>query len=409
MQLLPGFRDFYPADCARRNYILDTWRSVARRYGFVEYDGPVLEPLELYQKKSGNEIVSQLFNFIDKGERAVSLRPEMTPTVARMVAARERDFKKPIKWFCVPQFFRYEKQQRGRGREFYQFNADIFGETSPAADAELIALAIDTLRAFGFGKNDFVVRLSSRTAWAEFFSRNGGLPENETAFFQVVDKAERLPLEKTDALLAPLGFTAETVLTFMRSKIPSADLAPILDDLAARGLGEFVEVDYAIVRGLAYYTGVVFELFDKGKNERALAGGGRYDKLLGLISDGKSNLSALGFAMGDVVLGNLIDDTQAASEKRDAVLSAAAPIELYVIIANEDRRPDALKIVQKLRDAGRRVDYSLTDAKIGKQFQLAEQLGAREALLVGDEWPQLKLKNLATREEKVVTIEEFVR
>ena len=407
MQLLPGFRDFYPAECARRNYLLDTWRSVARRYGFVEYDGPVLEPLALYEKKSGNEIVSQLFNFIDKGERSVSLRPEMTPTVARMITARERDFKKPIKWFCVSQFFRYEKQQRGRGREFYQFNADIFGESSPAADAELVALAIDTLRAFGLGENDFVVRLSSRTAWSEFFSQNGGLPENETAFFQVVDKAERLPLEKIEVLLAPLGFTAETVLAFLRSPTPSADLSPILADLAARGLAQFVEVDYAIVRGLAYYTGVVFELFDKSKNERALAGGGRYDNLLGLISDGKSNLPALGFAMGDVVLGNLIDDTLAAREKMSAALASATPIELFVLIASEERRPDALKIVQQLRDAGRRVDYSLTPAKIGKQFQLAEQLGAHNALIVGDEWPLIKVKNLVTREEKIVPLNEL--
>ncbi len=407
MQLLPGFRDFYPAECARRNYILDTWRTVARRYGFVEYDGPVLEPLELYQKKSGNEIVGQLFNFEDKGQRHVSLRPEMTPTVARMVAARERDFRKPIKWFCVPQFFRYEKQQRGRGREFYQFNADIFGETSPAADAEMIALAIDSLRVFGFGETDFVVRLSSRTAWAEFFVSNGGKPEDETAFFQIVDKAERMPLEKTESLLTPLGFSAEKVLGFMRSKVPSADIAPILADLKARELHNYVEVDYAIVRGLAYYTGVVFEIFDKGKNERALAGGGRYDKLLHLISDGKSSLAALGFAMGDVVLGNLIDDTPAACEKMFASLKAAAPVETFVIIASEERRPDALQLVQRLRDSGRRVDYSLTPTKIGKQFQIAEQLGAAEAIIIGDEWPLLNVKNLATREEKSVVFEDL--
>ena len=170
MQLLPGFREFYPDDCARRNYILATWREVARRYGFVEYDGPVLEPVDLYKKKSGGELVGQLFDFTDKGERHVTLRPEMTPTLARMVATRERDFKKPLKWFCVPQFFRYEKPQRGRGREFYQFNADIIGEASPAADAELLAVVIDLLRAFGFGKGDFVVRVSDRGAWAGFAS-----------------------------------------------------------------------------------------------------------------------------------------------------------------------------------------------------------------------------------------------
>src|ERR1043166_2342382 len=180
MQLLPGFRDFFPEDCAQRNYILAHWREVCRRYGFVEYDGPVLETEELYRKKSGDEIVKQLFNFTDKGERAVAMRPEMTPTLARMVAARERDFRKPMKWFSMPQCFRYEKQQRGRLREFYQLNADIIGEPSVAADAEMIALTIDVLRSLGFTENDFVVRLSSRDVWLGFvtsvptlFNRDG--------------------------------------------------------------------------------------------------------------------------------------------------------------------------------------------------------------------------------------------
>src|SRR4051812_14270310 len=173
MQTLPGFRDFYPDDCARRNYILATWREVARRYGFVEFDGPILEPIDLYKKKSGGELVGQLFDFVDKGERHVTLRPEMTPTLARMVVARERDFKKPLKWFCAPQFFRYEKQQRGRLREFYQFNADIIGEASPAADAELLALVIAMLRGFGLEQEDFVIRVSDRNAWASFAKARG--------------------------------------------------------------------------------------------------------------------------------------------------------------------------------------------------------------------------------------------
>ena len=402
MQLLPGFRDFYPDDCARRNYILETWRTVARRYGFVEFDGPVLEPIELYKKKSGGELLGQLFDFTDKGERHVALRPEMTPTLARMVAARERDFKKPLKWFCVPQFFRYEKQQRGRLREFYQLNCDILGEPSPAADAELVAVVIDLLRGFGLGEKDFVVRLSSRTAWQEFFARAGGQPEDEYEFFQIVDKAERNPPEKTDAALAKFGLTAQQVLDFMRSKTATAELAPILADLTARGLGGFVEIDYAIVRGLAYYTGVVFEVFDRSKNERALAGGGRYDKLLSLMSDGKTDLPALGFGMGDVVLANLINDTPAAKAQLDAWLARERAADVYVVIAKEERRPEALALVQRLRDAGQRTDFPLTAAKIGKQFQTAEQLGARIAVLVGDEWPQVKVKTLATREETLV-------
>ena len=387
--------------------MLATWREVARRYGFVEYDGPVLEPMALYEKKSGGELVGQLFDFVDKGERHVAMRPEMTPTLARMVAARERDFRKPLKWFCVPQFFRYEKQQRGRLREFYQLNCDIIGEPSPAADAEMLAVLIDSLRAFGLGEEDFVVRLSSRTAWQQFFAAAGGKADDEYEFFQIVDKAERTPPEKTDAMLAKFGLTAAQVLEFMRSKEPTAELAPIVADLAARGLSGYVEIDYAIVRGLAYYTGVVYEVFDRSKNERALAGGGRYDKLLSLMSDGKIDLPALGFGMGDVVLANLIADIPAAVAKRDAWLRREHACDIYVIIAKEDRRHDALALVQRLREAGHRVDFPLTAAKVGKQFQTAEQLSATRAILVGDEWPQVKLKTLATREEVLISVEEL--
>ncbi len=408
MQTLPGFRDFYPDDCARRNYILATWREVARRYGFVEFDGPILEPIELYKKKSGGELVGQLFDFVDKGERHVAMRPEMTPTLARMVAVKERDFKKPLKWFCVPQFFRYEKQQRGRLREFYQLNCDIIGEASPAADAELLAVLIDIHRGFGLAENDFVVRLSSRTAWQQFFANAGGKPDDQYEFFQIVDKAERAPQEKTDAALARFGLTAAQVLDFMRSKQPTADLVPVVADLAARGLGQFIEIDYAIVRGLAYYTGVVFEVFDRSKNERALAGGGRYDKLLSLMSDGAVDLPALGFGMGDVVLANLINDTPAAKAKLEAWLARERACDVYVIVAKEERRPDALALVQRLREAGRRVDFPLTSAKVGKQFQTAENLGATRAVLVGDEWPQVKVKTLATREEVLVPAEELL-
>ena len=408
MQLLPGFRDFYPDDCARRNYILTKWREVARRYGFVEYDGPVLEPMALYEKKSGGELVTQLFDFTDKGDRHVAMRPEMTPTLARMVVARERDFKKPLKWFCVPQFFRYEKQQRGRLREFCQLNCDIIGEASPAADAELIAVQIAMLRVLGFSEKDFVVRLSSRTAWAQFFSQNGGIEKDEYEFFQVVDKAERNPPEKTDAALAKFGITAAQVLDFMRSNTPTAELSAILDDLTARGLRAFVEIDYAIVRGLDYYTGVVFEVFDRTLNERALSGGGRYDGLLSLMSDGKVDLPALGFGMGDVVLANLIADTPAAKAQLDEWLARDRACDIYVIIAKEERRADALALAQQLRDAGHRTDFPLSAAKVGKQFQTAEHLGARLAILIGDEWPQVKVKTLATRGEVLVPFAEVL-
>src|SRR5688572_12273282 len=188
---LPGFRDFYPDELAERAHIIGAWREAARRFAFVEYDGPPLEPLELYTRKSGDEIVGQLYNFTDKGDRQIALRPEMTPTLARMVAASERSYKKPIKWFAIPQLFRYERQQKGRLREHFQLNADIFGESDPAADAELIALLIDTLRSFGLTTADFVIRLSSRNAWQDFFAARSADSERAYEFYQVIDKMER--------------------------------------------------------------------------------------------------------------------------------------------------------------------------------------------------------------------------
>ena len=407
MQNLPGFRDFYPEDCVRRNYILETWRSVARRYGFIEYDGPVLEPVELYEKKSGGELVGQLFDFTDKGERQVTLRPEMTPTLARMVAARERDFKKPMKWFCVPQFFRYERPQRGRGREFYQMNADIIGEASPAADAELIATAIDTLRAFGLDESHFIVRLSSRNAWQAFFQEAGERRRMRTTFSKSWTRPNASPWKRRRRRSPGSESRRPKSWNSCAARLPRDELAAVLADLTARGLGAYAEIDYAIVRGLAYYTGVVFEVFDRGKTERALAGGGRYDRLLSVMSDGKVDLPALGFGMGDVVLGLLIAETPAAKARMDEWLARDRPVDIYIIIAKEERRADALAIVQRLREAGHRTDFPLAASKVGKQYQTAEQLGASRAVLVGDEWPQVKVKTLVTREEVLIPVEEL--
>ena len=429
MQTLPGFRDFYPDDCARRNYILATWREVARRYGFVEFDGPVLEPMALYEKKSGGELVGQLFDFTDKGGRHVAMRPEMTPTLARMVATRERDFKKPLKWFCVPQFFRYEKQQRGRLREFYQFNCDIIGEASVAADAEMIAVLIDTLRAFGLGPKDFVLRLSSRDVWLSFILEKSGQiqkpsdidPERFRRFLEILDKIERQNEDALNAQLREFQTSASEIRAWVdktrrvledpsnqswlaETETTLVELHNLLHlHLGPRNLLDYVEVDFSIVRGLADYSGVVFEVFDRSKNERALAGGGRYDGLLSLMSDGNVDLPALGFGMGDVVLANLIDETPAAKAKMDAWLARERACDVYVVIAKEERRTEALALVQRLRDAGTRVNFPLTAMKVGKQFQLAEQLGATRAILVGDEWPQVKVKTLAAREEVLLS------
>src|SRR6184192_4470457 len=405
MQALPGFRDFLPDQCSARNHIFSCWREVARRYGFVEWEGPVLEPTELYKKKSGAEIVDQLFNFTDKGEREVALRPELTPTLARVVAAHEREFKKPLKWFSIGQFFRYEKQQRGRLREHFQLNCDIVGESDLAADIELVALCIDVLRAFGLSENDFVVRISDREFWTDFLRERDVPADRWDEFLQTIDKFGREPREKT---AEKLGNLADPVFATLKSAGKSEKLGKLVDGLRGRGLADFVAIDIGIVRGLAYYTGIVFEVFDRAAKFRAIAGGGRYDNLIGVLSDGAVSMPALGFAMGDVVLGELINETAHVREKLENSIANSRKIDIYVVIAKEQCRADALGQIQQLRDRGYLVDYPLTSEKVGKQFQLAEQLGARVAVLFGDEWPQLKLKDISSGEQQLVSKDDFM-
>ena len=376
------------------------WREIARRYGFVEWDGPVLEPTDLYRKKSGAEIVDQLFNFVDKGEREVSMRPELTPTLARVIAAHARAFKKPLNWFSIGQFFRYEKQQRGRLREHYQLNCDIIGESDFAADIELIALCIDTLRSFGLTERDFVVRISDREFWTDFLRQQDLPAERWEEVLQIIDKSGREPREKTEE---KLGKLAGPVFSIFDKGGQSGKLDRLVDGLGARGLAGFVDVDVKIVRGLAYYTGTVFEVFDRAGKLRAIAGGGRYDNLIGQLSDRAVSMPALGFAMGDVVLGELLRECPATRDKLEAAIKDQNKIDIYAVIAKEQRRADALEQVQALRDRGYRVDFPLTNEKVAKQFQNAENAGASIALLYGDEWPQVKVKNLATREESLIS------
>ena len=405
MQALPGFRDFLPEDCAKRNYIFARWREVARRYGFAEWEGPVLEATELYKKKSGAEIVDQLFNFTDKGEREVALRPELTPTLARVIAAHEREFKKPLKWFSIGQFFRYEKQQRGRLREHFQLNCDIIGESDLAADIELVALCIDILRAFGFTEKDFVVRISDREFWTDFLREKDVPADRWDEFLQAVDKFGREPREKT---AEKLGKLADDVFATLKSGGKSEKLSKLVDALRGRGLADFVAIDIGIVRGLAYYTGIVFEVFDRAGKFRAIAGGGRYDNLIAQLSDGAVSMPALGFAMGDVVLGELINEILRAREAMQKAITNDRKIDIYIVIAKEERRADALKQIQQLRDRGYRVDYPLTSEKVGKQFQAAEEAGASVAVLYGDEWPQLKIKNMETAEQELVPCDHLL-
>jgi histidyl-tRNA synthetase len=404
MQALPGFRDFLPGDCSVRNYIFARWREVARRYGFLEWDGPILEPTELYKKKSGAEIVDQLFSFTDKGEREVAMRPELTPSLARVVAAHEREFKKPLKWFSIGQFFRYEKQQRGRLREHFQLNCDIIGEANLAADIELVALCIDILRAFGFTEKDFAIRISDRDFWTDFLRENNVSADRWEELMQAIDKSSREPREKT---AEKLGKLADPIFSVLKSGGKSRKLDQLVDGLRERGLADYVAIDVGIVRGLAYYTGIVFEVFDRAGKFRAIAGGGRYDNLIAQLSDGAVSMSALGFAMGDVVLRELINETAHAREKLENAIAGDRKIDIYVVIAKEQRRADALAQIQQFRDRGYRVDYPLASEKVGKQFQTAEQLGARVAVLFGDEWPQIKIKTLASREELLIDNHEL--
>jgi len=412
MERLPGFRDFYPEPLPHsdvwsadaRQYIFNKWREMARRYGFREYDGPPLETLELFTTKSGEEIVGQLYNFMDKGERSISLRPEMTPTLARMVAAHERNYKKPIKWFAVPQLFRYERQQKGRLREHFQFNADVIGETDPAADAELIALLIDVLRSFGLTAEDFVIRLSSRNAWHDFYERGragkqgesgtaAGGKDHEYEFFQIIDKLERTEPDESERKLSALGFSLLEVKSFIESGEPTLELKAILDNLAARGMGDFVKVDYHVIRGLAYYTGVVFEAFDRKGEFRAIAGGGRYDNLIKLLSNGKVNLPALGFGMGDVVLLELL-------KERKLLPRFDTNVDVFVLVEDEGLRPQSLKLVQELRTAGFAVEYALTPSKPDKQFKRAQELKAAFSVKLEND-AYARIRNLKTRTELV--------
>ncbi len=420
-QSLPGFRDFYPEDLALRKHLFATWRRVARSYGFEEFDGPPLEPLELYTAKSGSEIVEQLYAFTDKGGREVSLRPEMTPTVARMVAARAGGFKKPIRWFSIPQLFRYERQQRGRLREHFQLNCDLIGEPGPLADAEVIALAIDVMRALGLGPDQVRVRLSDREVLGTLLAGQGVAEGQLEPVFQAIDKIERVPRDKLAAGLAEAGLTKRQTegvfevaglrgrrdLERALGSVPLGEevasrFLVVHDALATMGLADFVEVDLTIVRGLAYYTGVVFELFDAGGTMRAICGGGRYDDLLQLV--GGTDLPAVGFGMGDVVLGDLLRERGLAPEAETAVT-------VFVAAVSEQEMPAALELTHRLRDAGVSTEVPLRHSPLGKQLKLAGARGARWAVVLGPEESargEVVLRDLSAGDQKVVPIDSVV-
>ncbi|MBK5187083.1 MAG: histidine--tRNA ligase [Gemmatimonadaceae bacterium] len=408
---LPGFRDFYPTELAERSYIFGGWRDVARRYGFLEYDGPPLEPLDLYTKKSGAEIVDQLYTFTDKGGREIALRPEMTPTLARMVAARANAMRKPVRWFSIPQLFRYERAQRGRLREHFQLNMDIIGEADVSADAELLASAIDVMRVFGLTSEDVVARVSDRRLLNALL-RGIGIGEAQLpAAYAALDKLDRDPREVLEQRLAAAGVSASTASQLFALAGAAADetaftqlvsaagataewdnLRRYLDHLDSLGVREWVRLDLSIVRGLAYYTGIVFELFDAKGELRAICGGGRYDTLLESL--GGVSLPALGFGMGDVVLGELL-------RSRGKMPQAEPAVDVWVAYGESGSVEDAMGVAAKLRARGRSVEYALGNQKLARQLKAAHAAGARHTVVIAT--PELQAGEAMVRrmDEKV--------
>lgn len=424
MQKLKGFRDFFPDEMAERNHLFDAWRRVARRFGFVEFDGPPLEPLELYTRKSGDEIVEQLYTFTDKGGREVALRPEMTPTLARMMAARVTTLPKPIKWFSIPQLFRYERSQRGRLREHFQLNVDIVGAPEVEADAELLAVALSVQLELGLTRDDVVARVNDRRIVAGALEILG-VPEARLAsVYGVLDKFRKVSSPETfTAMLKEAGVPEASTPELTRlceGSVPVFEwFAPHLDAvdestrravanleryrelMHERGLGELVELDFSIVRGLAYYTGIVFELYDRKGKERAICGGGRYDDLVASL--GGPDVPALGFGMGDVVLSLILRD-------RGLMPEAPSRADVVVIPVGEQLAAVARKVTDELRRADIRAESPYSPAGVTKDLKAANQHRVRYAVIVGpDEWAarEVNVKDLTTGEQSRVALGEL--
>jgi histidyl-tRNA synthetase len=424
MKPLQGFRDFFPEDLALRNYLFGIWRSVARSYGFSEYDGPPLEELDLYTRKSGEEIVGQLYHFVDKGNRDVALRPEMTPTLARMMSARASQLPKPIKWFSIPQVFRYERKQRGRLREHFQLNMDIIGATEVEADVELLSAALDVQRALGLSEKDVIARVNDRRLVAGVLHRLEVPNEKIPAVYAAVDKFRKVPeltfrdllseagvppahIEELEGLCSKKISLFDWFKSGPKTALPESMLAlealeKYLELFRDAGLGGFVEVDFSVVRGLAYYTGIVFELYDRRGELRAICGGGRYDNLIASL--GGPDLPALGFGMGDVVLTELL-------KERGLVPEAQPRVAVVVIPVGKDLSGAARSVARLFREEGIPAESPYSPAGVGKDLKAADQAGAYFAVIVGpDEWvaKEVNLKDLRSGKEDRLSVERVV-
>jgi len=371
-QLPKGTRDFYPVDMRVQNHIFSVWRQAALKFGYEEYEGPIFEHLELYTGKSGEEIVSQLYNFMDKGDRALALRPEMTPTLARMVIQKGNELRKPFKWFSIPRLFRYERAQKGRLREFFQLNLDIIGTESVSAEADLISAIASMLFDFGLTEKDFYIGVSSRRLLASMLEKLEVKEPN--LVYPLLDKRLKMSAEDFEKELHSVGLSedkAKKLNAFMScstiEEIDSPELKELFELLKAGGFENCVKLDLSVVRGLAYYTGIVFEVFDKNKNMRAIAGGGRYDNLTETL--GGQKITGVGFGMGDVVLADLLAEKNLLSQKKS---------DLPVFIASFSGDMKVLfGTAAEFRKNGVACSHSLNAVKFGKQLEMANAAGAK--------------------------------
>ena len=404
-----GTRDFYPEDMRIRNWLFDNFQSAARSHGFEEYDSPVLEHEELYTRKQGEEITQQLNNFEDKGGRKVALRPEMTPSPARMVMARAGALPTPIKWFSIPQCWRYERTQRGRGREHYQWNVDIWGSDAIQADAELLSVLVSFFERVGLNADDLVIRISSRKVLEEVLGSLGISGDAFAATCIIVDKMDKLPAETVEQQLSEQGLNSDAIAaiqsTLGLSDLDSlasalgegseavAELATLFDLVDAYGISDWVAFDASVVRGLAYYTGPVFEAHDRAGKLRAICGGGRYDRLLSSL--GGNDMPATGFGFGDMVIMELLNE-------KGLVPDLPSGNQDIVIAIDENLRSAAMSVASKLRASGRLVDLVLEDKRMKWAFRHAERTGAQRLVMVmPDEWAagNVRIKELESGEE----------
>ena len=405
-QLPKGTRDFYPVDMRVQNHIFSVWRSAALKFGYEEYEGPIFEHLELYTGKSGEEIVSQLYNFMDKGDRALALRPEMTPTLARMVIQKGNELRKPFKWFSIPRLFRYERAQKGRLREFFQLNLDIIGTESISAEADLISAIASMLFDFGLTENDFYIGVSSRRLLASMLEKLEVKEPN--LVYPLLDKRLKMSAEDFEKELRSVGLSedkAKMLNAFMScttiEEIDSPELKELFELLKAGGFENCVKLDLSVVRGLAYYTGIVFEVFDKNKNMRAIAGGGRYDNLTETL--GGQKITGVGFGMGDVVLADLLAEKNLLSQKKS---------DLPVFIASFSGDMKVLfGTAAQFRKNGVACSHSLNAVKFGKQLEMANAAGAKCVVFADGEKSKdgvWEYKILSSGEQGVDSLEKIL-